>query len=138
MKQAGPHEHHGGSGKAPTHRALGWLRSQTRKLSPKECVVLNLGACPGLGTVIARARFGWVQLIMSVSGFLLAMCFLTQWLAAIWRGLGQADTSLAVDFSPFAWQGWTGFGLFFASWILSAFSTRSILNSSGRGDSTPF
>ena len=80
------------------------------------CVMMNLVATPGLGSLIARrwvAGFG--QLLLSIAGFVLIMVWFYQ--LVIVQFYGQMTGNVTVQ--PVGYIGLTGAGIFAAAWLWS-------------------
>ncbi len=91
-------------------------------VDPRSCVLINLLAFPGLGTILARRRWGYPQAAIMVAGFLLATAFMGFLLRAQLRAALAANPNLTSEWGDIAWMGWWGFGLCAGAWIRSAFS----------------
>jgi hypothetical protein len=85
------------------------------------CVVANL-TVPGLGSIIAGRRAGWVQLVLSQTGFVLtlgwAVAFVAKWLKT---------KAMPVEADGFLAMGAGGAILFLAMWAWSLASSLQIL-----------
>lgn len=94
--------------------------------------VANQLALPGLGTVMAGRKIGYVQLLFSVSGFILTTAFLIWALPNIgdWIPPSSDENVVIANFEK--WKTWfivaaTGIALFFVGWCMALFSSRSIV-----------
>ena len=102
----------------------GWLGRA--KLDLRSCVVVNLLACPGLGTVLAGRRFGWSQLGIMVIGFLLAMKFLLTFLGIEIRMALHGSSFRVSRWQEIAWMGKWGFELCGVAWGWAGLSSLQI------------
>lgn len=93
-----------------------------KKVDVRWCILINLAACPGLGTLIARRRGGVLQLTLMLVGFVLVVLFMGYYLREVIRLLNSArpEADLAV---PQVWMAWWGGGLCVVSWLWSAVSS---------------
>lgn len=91
----------------------------------KWCILINLAACPGLGTLLARRRGGVLQLTLMLVGFVLVVLFMGYYVRAVVQLLqsAQPDADLTI---PQVWMAWWGGGLCIASWLWSAASSWSM------------
>src|ERR1043166_4868547 len=80
------------------------------------CAVINQLAFPGMGTVMAGRRSGYVQAAVMVAGFLLTMGFMFVFFAALIQSMVQgvgSDTLYKQLFHHYGWAGLSGLGLWF-------------------------
>jgi hypothetical protein len=77
---------------------------------------------PGLGTLITGRRSGFVQVLVSQTGFGLTLIW-GIWFATTWARTHELPTELG----PFFKHGVAGALMFFAAWIWSLVSSLSIL-----------
>ena len=94
------------------------------------CVAMNQLAFPGVGTVMAGRRIGYIQAVLMLSGFLLATGFML-WaincsVHALINGL-MDEEKLKAQYLPYAWMGKLGFGLCLVAWFWSLGSSFGIL-----------
>ena len=96
------------------------------------CVAINQLAFPGMGTVMAGQRIGYVQAAIMLAGFFLIMGFMICYFASVFRLLTQMDSSDATFeqcYRPYAWAGISGLALCVVAWFWSLFSSVAILRS---------
>jgi 4a-hydroxytetrahydrobiopterin dehydratase len=87
------------------------------------CVLMNLLATPGLGSVMARRLFAGIgQLILSFVGFILIMVWFFK--LVVVQYYGQINGDVAVH--PVGWIGLTGAILFTIAWFWSLVTSFSI------------
>ena len=94
------------------------------------CVLINLAAFPGLGTILARRRGGYGQAAIMVIGFVLTMAFLTVYLMAaveLLRNPSLTEDAFAARYRPRLWALYDGLGLCAVAWLWSLFSSLQIL-----------
>jgi len=87
------------------------------------CILVNLAATPGLGSIWARRRLaGTFQLLLAVIGF----CLIVGWmLKAIWTSVSQEiDGSTPATVPGWMWK-W-GLVIFVASWLWSLVTSISL------------
>lgn len=80
--------------------------------SVRGCLLVNLLFWPGLGSVLARRRSGWVQMAMALLGLLTLVFALQQFMAMIWQ-----ETRMPTMADHFVWEAITGVGMFIVAWI---------------------
>lgn len=98
------------------------------------CVLMNLLAFPGMGTLMARRKVGFIQAAIMLIGFLLATGYVG---ISIWCGLQlvfdmYADSSGSGKYEwykKYGWIGITGLAFCLAAWIWALFSSIEILKS---------
>ncbi len=94
----------------------------TRKKAVR-CVLMNLLATPGLGSVMARRWFAGIgQLVLSLVGFVLMMVWFYE--LVIVQFYGQINGNVVVR--PVGWIGLTGAILFAIAWFWSLVTSLSI------------
>ena len=101
------------------------------------CVAINQLAFPGMGTVMAGQRIGYVQAAIMLAGFFLIMGFMICYFASVFRLLSQLDSSDAQFeqcYRPYAWAGISGLVLCVIAWFWSLFSSVAILRSAVAAD----
>ena len=91
------------------------------------CLAANLFVCPGVGSIMAGRRSGWLEVAGAVGG--------TVWMAVSMARL----VMLWIDQMrpPPDWQGlvrsgWGGLALFMAAWLWSMGTSLSVLRAAGR------
>jgi len=114
-------------GSAPRSR---WW--QPAVVNVRWCVIVNLLGCPGLGTIMARQRGGYLQLACMLTGTCLLVGFMVSYARALVRLFQSANPESGPDLSGHYWLlGWGG-GLCVAAWIASAFSSWRLWQSQKR------
>ena len=98
--------------------------------------IANQLALPGLGTVMAGRRIGYLQLLFSVSGVVLTTAFLFWSIPNLrdWLPPPEDETIVLANFEK--WKPWfliagLGIVLFFTGWCLALFSSQSIVRKRG-------
>jgi hypothetical protein len=94
------------------------------------CASLNLLGFPGLGTVLAGRRIGYVQAALMVIGFVLVMAFVGAYFTALLHVLNSpdfADQRAALSWRSWLWAGQWGAGLSALAWCWSLASSVSIV-----------
>ena len=87
------------------------------------CIIVNLLGCPGLGTIMARQRGGFLQLLCMLAGTGCLIGFMVEYAQALLRMFHSANPELGLDMSGhYGLLGW-GLGLCVAAWIASAVSS---------------
>ena len=100
--------------------------------------VANQLALPGLGTIMAGRRIGYVQLAFSACGVLLTTSFLVWCVPNLsdWFPPPDDETILMENFEK--WLPWlliagSGIVFFFIGWCMALFSSRSIIREQTKG-----
>ncbi len=94
------------------------------RINPWICIAINLLAFPGLGTVLARRRFGYVQAAIMVAGFLLVVGYFGWIFLGLWDFIRTADeTAWYARWRAGAWAGLTGLGLVALAWCAALLSS---------------
>src|SRR5947207_3042175 len=96
------------------------------------CVVINQAAFPGMGTVMAERRIGYVQAAIMLAGFFLTMGFMCSYFLALIRVLLHSESGEVhyLDIiHPYAWAGISGLTLCFIAWCWALLSSLAILRS---------
>lgn len=94
------------------------------------CVAMNQLAFPGVGTVMAGRRTGYIQAVLMLSGFLLATGFMLWFITCSVHALitGMMDEQkLAAQYLPYVWLGKLGMVLCLVAWFWSLASSFGIL-----------
>ena len=97
------------------------------------CAVINQLAFPGMGTVMAGRRTGYVQAALMVVGFLLTMGFMFVYFAALIQCMVQgvgSDSLYKELFHRYGWAGLSGLALCFIAWCWSLVSSILIVRNS--------
>lgn len=93
------------------------------------CVLLNLAATPGLGTYLARRRIvGSLQLVLSVSGFMLVMIWFYKLVIVQFYGQMTGD----VEVKPVGSIGLLGAALFALAWFWSLATSLDLIRGASR------
>ena len=94
--------------------------------------IANQFALPGLGTVMAGRKIGYLQLLFSVSGVVLTTTFLIWSVPNLrdWMPPPEDEALILAKFEK--WKPWflvagAGIVLFFAGWCMALVSSRSIV-----------
>ena len=114
----------------PTGTAPPRLPRRKRPASAWTCTALNQLAFPGLGTILAGRRIGYVQAAVMLLGFVLVMAFMAGWFAALFRlatESGWSEQSYHAQVCAWGWAGLAGLGLCALAWVWSLFSSIAIL-----------
>jgi 4a-hydroxytetrahydrobiopterin dehydratase len=94
------------------------------------CVLMNLLATPGLGSVMAHRWFAGIgQLILSLAGFVLIMVWFFK--LVVVQFYGQINGNVVVQ--PVGWIGLTGAILFAIAWFWSLVTSFSISQEAEKG-----
>ena len=97
----------------------------------RTCVVVNLLAWPGVGTIMGGRRVtGFIQAVLMIGGFCSIMAWALMQLSAVYKFV--FDTTATKVTHPSAWIGITGFALCVVAWFWALFSSLQILNESRR------
>ncbi|MFZ0827085.1 MAG: hypothetical protein WAO02_06655 [Verrucomicrobiia bacterium] len=88
------------------------------------CLLTNLFATPGLGTLMARRFFaGTGQLLLGLAGFVLIVGWMFEWCRQVFlQQLGEP-----VPPGSFGWMGKWGLIFFVAAWLWSLVTSLSLL-----------
>ena len=100
-------------------RARAWL-----------CAGLNQLAFPGLGTILAGRRIGYVQAVLMVAGFILATGFLLWYIFCAFRYTANAnwtEATFRAQYEPFKWAFRVGLILCGMAWAGALLSSLSLL-----------
>lgn len=100
--------------------------------SARGCLLVNLVFWPGLGSVLARRRSGWVQMGLALMGLFTVVFALQQFMAMIWQ-----ETRMPTVGDHFVWEAVTGFGMFIGSWVWGIFTGFSIKAQVGQPPKLP-
>jgi hypothetical protein len=107
-------------------------RKPTGRVAARNAVFANQFATPGLGSLFARRWVAGIgQLLLAVTGF----CFVVWWfIALLVQYYRTMDFSQQTQPRPVAWIGWTGAGIFLASWLWALVTSISILREARRNE----
>jgi len=75
------------------------------------CLMTNILVLPGLGSLLAGRRVGWLQAAVALGGFALSAAWLAWFVAAVFR-----DGAFPLDGGPYLPEGALGVLLFAVSW----------------------
>jgi len=92
------------------------------KTKARICVTLNLLVLPGLGTIIAGRRSGWLQAVLALAGFGLNIAWALWFFAGFLR-----SEELPEDVSSPVCLALAGFALFLIAWRWALASSLQIL-----------
>lgn len=87
----------------------------------RACILLNLFAWPGLGSVLAERFSGWFQMLLSMSGVLMVIAGFFQFTTMIWE-----ETRYPTWQDRFVWLALGGATAFACAWIWSLITSLSI------------
>jgi hypothetical protein len=88
------------------------------------CVAINQLAFPGLGTIMAGRRVGYVQAIVMVAGFCLFVGFMLGFFAALGHSvIGERDQPAEGYYQKWQWALWNGLALTALAWIWALVSS---------------
>lgn len=86
-------------------------------ITPWVCIAINLLAFPGLGTILARRRFGYLQAAVMLAGFVLVLGYFGWIFIGLWEFVRTADeTAWYARWRSGAWAGFAGLGLVVLAW----------------------
>jgi hypothetical protein len=89
--------------------------------SARACLLLNLGAWPGLGSVLARRASGWAQMILSLGGLVTVIAALFKF-----TGMMIDETRYPTWKDGFVWMAIGGLAAFVVSWFWSLITSLSV------------
>jgi hypothetical protein len=93
------------------------------------CATLNQFAFPGLGTILAGRKIGYVQAALMLVGFILATGFLLWYIFAALCYMANSDWTEAMfraQYAPLKWALHLGLFLCSLAWTSALFSSISI------------
>jgi hypothetical protein len=122
------------------HGDLVHNRSQSMTISRRQGVtyfLVNQLACPGIGTIMAGRKIGFVQAAVMIGGFCLTLAFGLMYISAVYKFAldGSATEEKWKAMQPPLWMGIGGFALCGVAWFWSLFSSFQILHESRRHQS---
>ena len=91
---------------------------------------MNQLAFPGLGTIMAGLRVGYLQASIMVPGFVLATGFMLWFILCSARYLASStwdEGRYVAEYRPYAWMGKLGLALCILAWCWSLVSSIGIL-----------
>jgi len=100
-----------------------------RKLPVWTYVLLNLAAFPGLGTILAGRRIGYLQAALMVVGFILSMGFLVFYLTCVAHyvaGANWTENEFKARYQPHLWALYWGLGACVVAWAWALASSWQI------------
>lgn len=106
-----------------------WRVKPLRQIPAWTLVAINQAAFPGLGTIIAGRKVGWIQAFMMVAGFVMSVGFLLFYLTCIVayvRGSPATDAEFRARYRPHLWALYWGLGCCAASWCWALVSSWQI------------
>ena len=92
---------------------------------------INQLAFPGLGTILAGRKIGWIQAVTMVTGFLLTIGFMAWYLTCAFRylqGTLSTEEQFHHQYEPYAWVLKSGIALCLVAWFWSLVSSLSLLS----------
>lgn len=92
-------------------------------------VLLNQAAFPGLGTILAGRKVGWLQATLMVAGFVMSVGFLLFYLSCITayvRGNPSTETEFRARYLPYLWALRWGLACCVVAWIWALVSSWQI------------
>ena len=91
------------------------------------CLLLNVGACPGFGSILAGRLSGWPQLGLSLAGFVWSVWTMGRFLMLVLKAGHVPD-----DWRKHALALAAGFGVFAVSWLWSGITGLLLLKGARR------
>lgn len=104
-----------------------------RSAPPWLCVTVNQLAFPGLGTIMAQRKIGYLQAAVMIAGFVLTMGFLLTYLSAVAQYLQHSEWSeeqFRAQYLPHQWAIVAGTSLCGLAWIWALVSSWQIWKAS--------
>ncbi|HEY1171487.1 MAG TPA: hypothetical protein VGH19_08975 [Verrucomicrobiae bacterium] len=89
--------------------------------SARTCLLLNVAAWPGLGSVLAERFSGWLQMILSLGGLLMVASSLFQFMTMLWE-----ETRYPTMQDRFVRVAICGALAFAAAWVWSLITSLSV------------
>lgn len=118
------------------------MSSESKPLSRSKawfCAVVNQLAFPGLGTIMAGRRIGYLQAAAMLAGFCMATGFIV-WFLYGWMLLladpAMSESRLWAQFWRYAWIGIAGLALTFVVWCWSLLSSIQIVRGAEQPQAT--
>ena len=91
-------------------------------------VAINLLAFPGLGTVMAGRRIGYVQATLMVGGFILVLGYFGWTMAGLYQlSMSGDEVAWRHHFRTGIWAGLGGFALCLVAWVSALLSSIRML-----------
>lgn len=97
--------------------------------------MINLLAFPGLGSILAGRRSGYLQAPLMLAGFFLAVGFMGLYLRDTYRALASGGANFEFESAHLTWMAWWGFGLCIVSWVWAGLTSLSLLDGRRSGRS---
>ena len=95
------------------------------------CLLVNQFATPGLGSLMGgRILAGLIQLTLAVAGFAMVILWMYQYFGAMAQSINGDGEPVPVSSA----LGKAGFAIFIASWILSWFTSLSLVRQAPRNE----
>ena len=96
------------------------------------CLLTNLLVLPGLGSLMARRRAGYIQAVIALGGVLLTVvCVAELWVEIVSGG------EVPVNWPSYLWWGGGGMGAFVIGWCWSAWESVLIVRQAKRDARAP-
>lgn len=98
------------------------------------CFVVNQLVCPGIGTIIAGKRIGFVQAVVMIAGFCMALTYGLMYINAAYKFTLDASATETQwkAMQPPVWMGLTGFAFCGIAWFWSLCSSIRTFHESRR------
>jgi hypothetical protein len=106
--------------------ASGLHRPTGKRVPAWLCVVINLFAFPGLGTVLAGRRGGYLQAIIMVAGFVLVVGYLLLYIGVAMHYMINGtwtEAEFHAKYRPYLWALYDGLGLCLVAWVWALWSS---------------
>ena len=97
---------------------------------------VNQLAFPGLGSIAAGRRVGYLQAAIMLIGFFLTLAYMFQAIAGLWKAMSDGvwtQSALRAPWRSHLKMGLYGFGFCAFAWLWSLFTSLSILRRTRRG-----
>ena|SRR5688572_2583003 len=96
------------------------------------CLVVNQLVCPGIGTIMAGKRVGFVQAALMIVGACMALAYALMYLSAVYKFAldGSVTEAKFKSLLPPPWMGITGFALCIVVWFWTLVVSLRILHES--------
>ena len=107
-------------------KPLPWRKKPLNRAEAWACLAINLGVCPGLGSIMAGRWAGFGQVIVTAAGLALAMVGAAGFFSAWYQTLEMPTAG-----RPF-WTGITGLLLFVGGWLWSLVTSIQLVKQTAR------
>ena len=107
-----------------------FLTHPKQPLSPPQawaCLLTNLLVLPGLGSIMARRRVGYVQAVIVLAGVMLTAVCVVELLGEI-----VSRQQVPENWHSYLWWGGGGIGAFAAGWCWSAWDSLQMVRQAKR------